>query len=165
MLTDEVVSRRDGFRRPSGMSRSAFDELFGDFQAAERERLGRLTRRPAASGGMADKAYATPRGEYPGLVTPEPARRGRPLSDEQKAADRVVAAHRVVVEHATAQMNRHEALRQTWRGSHARHNRPVRVAAVLVNRRTEATPLKRYPAPARGDERHWVLLRKRSIDD
>lgn len=111
-------------------------------------RSGVLGRLGPGEGAMADSAYATMRGECPGLVTPDPARRGHPLTDAQKAANRVVAAHRVVVEHAIAQLNRHEALRQVWRGGHARHNRPVRVAAMLVNRRVGAVPLKRHVAAA-----------------
>ena len=66
-----------------------------------------------------------------------------------KARNRLIARHRIVVEHAIAQLNRFTALRQVWRGKRVhRHSQVVRVVAVLVNRRTRVKPLKTYGAAA-----------------
>lgn len=107
--------------------------------------LGRLA---AGDGAMMDKAYATLRDEFPDrpLVTPEPARRGRPLTDHQKVANRFIARYRIVVEHAIAQLNTFTVLRQVWRADRGGHAGVVRAVAGLVNRRIDATPLKRYAA-------------------
>lgn len=107
--------------------------------------LGRLV---PGEGALMDKAYATLRAEYPDLllVTPEPARRGHPLTEHQKVANRFVARYRIVVEHAIAQLNTFTVLRQVWRGRRADHNRVLRSVAGLVNRRIDVVPLKRYAA-------------------
>jgi hypothetical protein len=105
--------------------------------------LGRLA---PGDGAMMDKAYHSLRAELPDvpLVTPLPARRGHPLTDQQKAANRFIARYRIVVEHTIAQLNTYTALRQVWRGQRGGHARVVRAVAGLVNRRIAATPLKRY---------------------
>ena len=76
------------------------------------------------------------------------ARRNRPLTEEQKAFNKVVAGYRIVVEHALAQLNRFTVLRQVFRGRHQNHQKAhsqvVRVVARLVNRRTRVCPLKKY---------------------
>ena len=108
----------------------------------------------AGEAAMADKAYEALVRQCTGLelVTPRPARRGHPLTEQQKVANRFIARYRIVVEHAIAQLNRFTVLRQVYRGRarhHAeRHSRVVRVVAVLVNRRTEVKPLKRYASAA-----------------
>ncbi len=86
---------------------------------------------------------------HPGvaIVIPFKASRGHPLTDEQKASNRVVASHRIVVEHTMAQLNRFTVLRQVFRGQkRERHGEVVRVVAKLVNRRMEVKPLKTYAA-------------------
>lgn len=109
--------------------------------------LGKLA---GGEGAVMDKAYASLRAEHPDrpLVTPEPARRGRPLDEHQKVANRFIARYRIVVEHTLAQMNSYTVLRQVWRGRRASHHRVVRVVGGLVNRRIDAAPLKRYPKAA-----------------
>jgi DDE superfamily endonuclease len=107
----------------------------------------------AGEGGMVDKGYdgiAKDHPEVP-IVIPFKARRNRPLTEEEKAFNKVVAGYRIVVEHALAQLNRFTVLRQVFRGRHQKHkkahSRVVRVVARLVNRRTRVCPLKTY-APA-----------------
>lgn len=109
---------------------------------------GLLDRLGPGQGAMLDAAYASLRAERPEvpLVTPEPARRGHPLTEQQKVANRFIARYRVVVEHTIAQLNTYTALRQVWRGRRSGHARVVRAAAGLVNRRIAVTPLKRYAA-------------------
>ena len=102
---------------------------------------------PAGVGAMMDQGYVGI-GKVPPdlpLVVPAKAARGRPLSDEQTAANRVVAAHRIVVEHEMAQTNRFEVLTQTYRHARPEHGDVVRAVAVLVNRWTAVTPLKTHP--------------------
>ena len=82
---------------------------------------------------MMDKGYVGIGNTHPGVpvVIPYKAARGRPLTDEQEAHNRVVAGYRIVVEHAIAQMNRF-----------------TRVVARLVNRRVRVCPLKAYAKAA-----------------
>ena len=70
------------------------------------------------------------------------------LTDDQKAANRVISRHRVVVEHVMAQLNRFGVLRQTFRGVFGRHTQVFRVVALLVDRRIAVVPLKTYPTAA-----------------
>jgi DDE superfamily endonuclease/Helix-turn-helix of DDE superfamily endonuclease len=111
---------------------------------------GLLGRLPGGQMAMADKAYENIRVKDPAapLITPQPARRGHPLTDHQKVANRFIARYRIVVEHTIAQLNRYTVLRQVYRGSRPRHTRVVRVVATLVNRRVELVPLKTYDAAA-----------------
>jgi len=103
---------------------------------------------------MMDKGYVGIGNTHPAtpVVIPHKAARGRPLTDEQKEANRTIARHRIVVEHSIAQLNRFTVLRQVFRGrerNHAdRHSRAVRVVARLVNRRIRECPLKTYKTAA-----------------
>ena len=75
-------------------------------------------------------------------------RDNKPLTEDQKAFNSLIAQYRIVVEHAIAQMNRYTVLRQVYRGSRHGHARVVRAVAGLVNRRIVAVPLKAYDAAA-----------------
>jgi hypothetical protein len=138
--------------RPDGRIESVGDSVPGGSKhdqtlAKESAVLDRLA---PGEGAMADKAYDSLRGEYPTvpLVTPMPARRGHPLTEHQKVANRFIARYRIVVEHAIAQLNRYTALRQVYRGKRSGHTRVIRVVAMVVNRRIEIVPLKTYDAAA-----------------
>jgi hypothetical protein len=111
---------------------------------------GLIDRRPVGAGAMMDKGYVGIGKDHPDrpLVLPAKATRNHPLTDEQKAGNRVIASHRIVVEHVMAQLNRFEVLTQTYRHRRTEHGAVVRVVAVLVNRRTATTPLKRYSTAA-----------------
>lgn len=136
--------------RPDGRVESVGDAVPGGSKHDKTvlRESGLLDRLAPGEGAMMDKAYATLRAEYPGrpLVTPEPARRNHPLTDHQKVANRFIARYRIVVEHTIAQLNTYTALRQVWRGDRGGHPGVVRAVAGLVNRRIDATPLKRYAA-------------------
>ena len=108
---------------------------------------GLIDRLPDGAGAMMDKGYVGIRTDHPDrpLVLPAKAARNHPLTDAQKAGNRVIASHRIVVEHVMAQLNRFEVLTQTYRHRRTEHGVVVRVVAVLVNRRTAVTPLKTYP--------------------
>ena len=86
------------------------------------------------------------------VVMPHKKPRGGELTDGQKGANRAIARHRIVVEHAIAQLNRFTVLRQVFRGRErnheAHHGRAVRVVARLVNRSTRQRPLKTYATAA-----------------
>lgn len=77
---------------------------------------------------------------------PHKARRGHPLTDEQKAFNAHLSAYRIVVEHSLAQMNQFQALGQVFRHDHDKHSGLTRIVAGLVNRRVANRPLKAYPA-------------------
>jgi hypothetical protein len=82
-------------------------------------------------------------------VLPKKDRKRNPCTARDKARNRRIARHRIVLEHAIAQLNRYTVLRQVWRGKRRlRHSQVVRVVAVLVNRRTRVKPLKVYDAAA-----------------
>lgn len=109
--------------------------------------LGRL---PGDAGIMTDKGYigvAADAGGRP-VVTPATGTKTRPLTDDQKAENRVISGCRVVVEHVMAQLARFGVLRQVFRGILGRHSRAFRVVALLVDRRAAVTPLKTFPAAA-----------------
>jgi hypothetical protein len=114
---------------------------------------GLLDRLAQEEGAMVDKGYVGIDKDYPAvpLIIPFKARRNHPLTEEQKAFNRVVARYRIVVEHALAQLDRFTVLRQVFRGRcwrhSAAHSQVVRVVARLVNRRIGVCPLKTY-APA-----------------
>src|SRR5262245_26141205 len=85
---------------------------------------------------MMDKGYVGVDKHHPGaaVVLPHKKPRGGELSDEQRRHNRQVARHRIVVEHAMAQLNRFTALRQVFRAKRReRHSRVTRVVAKLVN--------------------------------
>jgi hypothetical protein len=100
-------------------------------------------------GAMTDKGYVGADKHCPDvpLVIPYRKPRGGELSDEQRAFNREVSRHRIVVEHAMAQLNRFTVLRQVFRGKkRERHSRVTRVVAKVVNRRLAVTPLKTHAA-------------------
>jgi hypothetical protein len=110
---------------------------------------GVLERLGQGEGAMMDKGYAGAGKHYPGvpLVMPHKKPRGGELTDEQRAHNREVARHRIVVEHTIAQLNRFTVLRQVFRGQkRERHGEVVRVVGKLVNRRLAVKPLKTYAA-------------------
>lgn len=111
-------------------------DLLGDLDAA------------AGEGARFDKGYVGVRDDVPGLpvVIPAKAARGHPLTDDQKASNKVISRYRVVVEHVMAQLNRFQALKQVFRSLFDRHTQVAHVVAALVDRRIAVTPLKVYAA-------------------
>jgi len=93
-----------------------------------------------------DKGYTGIANDYPEtkVYLPHKARRNHPLTEEQKAYNRLLARYRIVVEHTIAQMNRFQVLRQVFRHRRQGHTQLVRIVAGLVNRQILATPLKSY---------------------
>jgi IS5 family transposase len=111
---------------------------------------GLLDRLPPGAGVMTDKGYIGVRADVGAraVVIPARATKNHPLTDDQKASNRVINRHRVVVEHVMAQLSRFQVLRQTFRSIFGRHTRVLRVVALLVDRRSAVTPLKTYPGAA-----------------
>jgi hypothetical protein len=111
-------------------------------------RTGLLHRLESTEAAMLDKGYDGVRGDHPGRLCylPHKARRGRPLTDEQKAFNAHLSKYRIVVEHSLAQMNQFQALAQVFRHDRHRHSGLTRVVAGLVNRRVADRPLKVYAA-------------------
>jgi hypothetical protein len=100
-------------------------------------------------GAMTDKGYVGLDKHYPDvpLVIPYKKPRGGELSEQQRAHNREVSRHRIVVEHTMAQLNRFTVLRQVFRGKKRdRHSQVTRVVAKVVNRRLAVTPLKTHAA-------------------
>ena len=88
---------------------------------------------------------------------PHKARRGHPLTEEQKVFNAHLSKYRIVVEHSLAQMNQFQVLAQVFtpplrpceqgfRHDKERHSGLTRIVAGLVNRRVAQRPLKCYPA-------------------
>jgi hypothetical protein len=76
---------------------------------------------------------------------PYKARRGHPLTAEQKAFNAHLSGYRIVVEHSLAQMNQFQVLAQVFRHDREKHSGLTRIVAGLVNRRIAQRPLKTYP--------------------
>ncbi len=75
---------------------------------------------------------------------PHKARRGQPLTEEQKAFNAHLSRYRIVVEHSLAQMNQFQVLAQVYRHDRVWHSALTRIVAGLVNRRVANRPLKTY---------------------
>ena len=108
---------------------------------------------PPGEAAMMDKGYDGISKGYPDvpLFLPHKARRGHPLTEEQKAYNAHLSRYRIIVEHSLAQMNQFQSLAQVFRHGHDRHPQAVRVVAGLVNRRLDRRPLKSY-GPAQATE-------------
>jgi hypothetical protein len=136
---------------PAGRIASVSDSVPGTtHDAALLRQTGLLNRLDpeAGEGGMMDRGYDGITKDHPGhdLVLPHQARRAHPLTAEQKAANTVIARHRIVVEHAMAQLSRFGAVRQVFRSPLGVHSRTVRVVAMLVDRRAVVKPLRTWTA-------------------
>jgi len=115
-----------------------------------------LHRLPKTEGVMLDKGYdglqrldpkePDKNGPPHPCHLPHKARRGHPLTDEQKAFNAHLSKYRIVVEHSLAQMNQFQVLAQVFRHDHERHSGLTRIVAGLVNRRVAQRPLQTYPA-------------------
>jgi hypothetical protein len=67
-------------------------------------------------------------------------------AEEARSAQSAQAHYRIVVEHTIAQMNRFGVLWQVFRRRRESHAQLVRIAACLVNRQIQITPLRTYVA-------------------
>ena len=115
-----------------------------------------LHRLPKTEGVMLDKGYdglqrldpkqPDKNGPPHPYHLPFKARRGHPLTEQQKLFNAHLSKYRIVVEHSLAQMNQFQALAQVFRHDHDRHSGLTRIMAGLVNRRQKDRPLKSYPA-------------------
>lgn len=105
-----------------------------------------LSRLDKDEAGMVDKGYDGVQNDYPDrtIYQPYKARRGHPLTPEQREYNRHLSGYRIVVEHTNAQLNRFEVLKQVYRHARDSHGRIVRVVAGLVNRQIARKPLKTY---------------------
>lgn len=112
-------------------------------------RMTRLLERvdPVDEAVMVDKGYDGLGQYYPEHTIHQPtkARRNRPVTAQEKAANRHLSRYRIVVEHTNAQLNQFQALSQVYRHDRRGHSRVVRAVAYLVDRRIRERPLKSYP--------------------
>jgi hypothetical protein len=97
---------------------------------------------------MFDKAYDGIRADFPDLLLtlPYKARRNRPLTEVEQQYNRELSSYRIVVEHTNAQLQKYQALAQVYRHDRNKRSRTVRVAAGLVNRQLQTSPLVCYGA-------------------
>jgi transposase len=102
-----------------------------------------LDRLDTAEAAMFDAGYQGVRKDAPdrSLYHPYRASRGHPLTDEQKAANRVLSHYRIVVEHTLAQLKRFQVLAQVYRHARDLYNLIFRIVAGLTNRRIAGHPL------------------------
>jgi hypothetical protein len=135
--------------RPNGRVGAVSDSVPGsvhDLTLLRRTKL--LERLDADEGGMMDKGYDGIGNDHPDrpLYTPYKARRNRPLTDLEEAYNAELSSYRIVVEHTNAQLQKYQALAQTYRHDREKHTRTVRVVAGLVNRQIDESPLRVYGA-------------------
>jgi hypothetical protein len=148
-LKTQIAVRPDGLIET--VSASAPGSMHDLTLLRETDLLNRLV---VGEGVMVDKGYVGLDKDFPDvpLVIPFKAAKNRPVTAEQKAFNRVVSQHRIVVEHTLAQVSRFTVLRQVFRGrwqNHQKaHSQVVRVVAQLVNRRIRVCPLKTYALAA-----------------
>jgi hypothetical protein len=142
-LKNEVAVQPDGVI--GALSESVPGGATHDLTLLRKTKL--LERLAPAEGAMMDKGYDGITNDYPDrrLYLPSKARRYKPLTEEEKAANAHLSKYRIVVEHTNAQLQKYQALAQQYRHDREMHSRTVRVVAGLVNRQTEARPLKSYP--------------------
>ena len=144
---------------PDGAFQSVSDSAPGSAHDLTLLRTSGLMHRLDAKGAaMMDKGYdgittADPRqpdrnGPPRTCYLPHKARRGHPLTDEQKAYNAHLSRYRIIVEHSLAQMNQFQVLAQVYRHRREGHGTVTRVVAGLVNRRIAQRPLRTYPACA-----------------
>lgn len=128
---------------PSGRIASVSDTVPGavhDLTLHRRIRV--LDRLEDGRGAMADEGYQGLANDYPDRPIHLPHRKRNGLSPPMKQENRILNRHRVIVEHVICQMNKYQALAQTYRNQPKTHAKVIRVIAGLVNRRTETTPLR-----------------------
>jgi DDE superfamily endonuclease len=132
---------------PSGMIASISPPVPGAVNDVRLLReTGLLNQLLEGEAALADKGYeGADQGYRHGiLILPRKNRKRRPLTEADLERNRKISRHRVVAEHANAQLNRFTVLRQVYRGSKLRHGQVIRSVAVLVNRRTRIKPLNPY---------------------
>ena len=94
---------------------------------------------------------------------PHKARRGHPLTEEQKVFNAHLSKYRIVVEHSLAQRNQFQVLAQVFtpllkpceqgfRHDQAHHSGLTRIVAGLINRRVAQRPLKSYAVTQRAGD-------------
>jgi hypothetical protein len=129
---------------PDGLIREVSDSVAGSMSdislLRQTHTLDRLAENEAA---MFDAGYQGVRKDAPDrcLYHPQRASRGHPLTDEQKAANRVLSHYRIVVEHTLAQVKRFQVLAQVYRHDRDWYNVIFRIVAGLANRRIAVCPL------------------------
>jgi len=134
--------------RPDGLIEAVSDSVPGgaNHDLALLRRTGLLAQLDPEEAAMMDKGYTGIANDNPEtkVYLPHKARRNHPLTEEQKAYNRLLAHYRIVVEHTIAQMNRFQVLQQVFRHRRESHTQIVHIVAGLVNRQIQATPLKTY---------------------
>lgn len=134
--------------RPDGLIEAVSDSVPGgaNHDLALLRRTDLLSQLDSDEAAMMDKGYVGIANDYPEakLYLPYKARRNHPLTEEEKAYNRILSSYRIVVEHTIAQMNRFQGLRQVFRHRRDSHTQVVRIVAGLVNRQIQAQPLKTY---------------------
>jgi hypothetical protein len=132
---------------PNGAFQSISESVPGSMHDLSLLRqTGLLHRLNANEAAMLDKGYDGIKGDWPQRTCylPYKARRGQPLTQEQKEYNRHIAKYRIVVEHSFAQVGAFQSLSQVFRHDISRHNQLFRIVAHLVNQRIEHRPLKTY---------------------
>ena len=141
--TQVVVNPRGQVEAVSGSVPGSTHDLTLLVQSGVLEGLGE------GASAMMDKGYCGVGKHHPSVPVVLPYKKPRKgeLSGEQRAFNREVSRHRIVVEHTMAQLNRFTVLRQVFRGKQRdRHGKVVRVVAKQVNRRLAVKPLRTYAA-------------------
>ena len=79
------------------------------------DKAGIFTHLPAHVTAWLDTGFTGVQKQHPNTLIPRKRSRRQPLSDEDKAANRLISSFRVVVEHAIGGMKRYQCLQQPYR--------------------------------------------------
>lgn len=79
------------------------------------DKSGIFTHLPAHVAAWLDTGFVGVQKQHSNTLIPQKRKRGQPLSDEDKASNRLIASFRVVVEHAIGGMKRYQCLQQPYR--------------------------------------------------
>jgi hypothetical protein len=98
---------------------------------------GVLDELPEGVGAWGDSAYQGMKDLHPAGLAAHPRRklRGKPRPEEDKAYNKALAQHRIVVEHSIAHLRHFQALQQRFRHDLDHHTATVIAVAGVVNRR------------------------------
>ena len=147
-LKTQIVCRPSG--RIGAVSRSAAGCVH-DLKVLRYTKV--LDNLESGEGALLDKGYVGIEEEHPRLIDrdPEEEAAGRRVDKNMnELCNRRISRSRVVVEHVMAQLNQYGVLKQVFRSVHGRHDRVIRVVAMVVDRRIAEQPLKSGVAEVAG---------------
>ena len=90
---------------------------------------------PADISALLDSGYQGANDYFSNALIPYKATKKNPLTDEQKAFNKILSSHRVVIEHINRELKIFRICRETYRGKGERGLIRVKLVASLYNHR------------------------------